>query len=550
MDILMCYRGIFLRLGQGIEILSRWHTKKLLCVVIMSFVGVTGCRMDGPQGSTMQDIEAFDLLGPGLPGVDIDKIVKARLPRGPHLVVAEEVLEISMPGILHVVTANDSQPIVAEKPLRCRVNAEGTIVLPVIGHLHVSGLNLPEIETRIVNAYYPKYTKHHPTVYAEIIEKKMYRVSITGAVNQPGLYDLPYDEMSLVALLMQAGGIDEKGAASIRIIRSSHPSVSPNQASDGRRLLPPDDNAHAVLSMASFPPAPFGQKTASGYKLAFQPLGVNNTQGQVVLRQNERELFRQSLDLSNRSERIAMLRQVTHISVDLDATQINQHLLSLLTILQSQVKPVGFTNVSTDQADGTDHRLRYAGHTELNPAWVRRAAKTERATHQPIHDEPIPQNEQMIVLPVKNLNIPFVDLALHEGDNVIVEKLQIPMFSVLGLVSKPGNFEYPPHEDYNLIEAIGFAGGLNPDLAPRYATVYRLGAEGEIRHIRVDIRKAAQSQNENVPSGMRVRIKPGDIVAVEDSPRTRTNKFLRDTFRLNIGLYTRNLGDLNLFDDE
>ena len=32
-------------------------------------------------------------------------------------------------------------------------------------------------------------------------------------------------------------------------------------------------------------------------------------------------------------------------------------------------------------------------------------------------------------------------------------------------------------------------------------------------------------------------VKPGDIIVVEDTPRTRTNTFLDRVFRINIGTY-------------
>jgi protein involved in polysaccharide export with SLBB domain len=115
------------------------------------------------------------------------------------------------------------------------------------------------------------------------------------------------------------------------------------------------------------------------------------------------------------------------------------------------------------------------------------------------------------------------------------------MFTVLGLVNKPGNFEYPPGVDYNLMEAIAFAGGLNPDLEPRYAVIYRLKPDGEITHAIVDIKQAVNKNG--YPSAMAVGIKPRDIIAIEHTPRTRTQKFILDTFKFSIGAYIRPFED-------
>src|SRR4030042_227174 len=54
------------------------------------------------------------------------------------------------------------------------------------------------------------------------------------------------------------------------------------------------------------------------------------------------------------------------------------------------------------------------------------------------------------------------------------------VFTVLGLVNKPNAFPYPPDVQYNLMEALAFAGGFNMAADPRYASVYRLKQDGTI----------------------------------------------------------------------
>jgi protein involved in polysaccharide export with SLBB domain len=137
-----------------------------------------------------------------------------------------------------------------------------------------------------------------------------------------------------------------------------------------------------------------------------------------------------------------------------------------------------------------------------------------------------------IVLPVVNANVPYRDLALGEGDTVVVQPVQMPMFSVLGLVMKPGNFPYPPGAQYNLTQAIAFAGGLDPVAQPYYATVYRLAADGSV--LRAPFRLL---KNDKFTEALGTPIRPGDVVAVENTPRTRMNTAIRDLFRFNAGIY-------------
>jgi protein involved in polysaccharide export with SLBB domain len=143
-------------------------------------------------------------------------------------------------------------------------------------------------------------------------------------------------------------------------------------------------------------------------------------------------------------------------------------------------------------------------------------------------------SSETIVLPVKGLNIPFCDVALHEGDSVIVERLVMPIFTVVGLVNRAGNFEYPPDVNYNLVQALGFANGLNLSLDPRYVTVYRLKQDGSIARASFKLK-----DNSRLTLDLAIPILPGDIIAVEHTPRTRTTQFLNNVFRVSIGTYIR-----------
>jgi len=143
-----------------------------------------------------------------------------------------------------------------------------------------------------------------------------------------------------------------------------------------------------------------------------------------------------------------------------------------------------------------------------------------------------------IVLPVVGMNIPFRDVAIDEGDTVVVEPIHVPVFSVLGLVSQPGNFAYPPTVEYNLAQAIAFAGGLDRIADPRYVTIYRMGGDGSIVRIPFKlIEKDALTEALSTP------IRPGDVVAVENTPRTRFNTTIHDLLRINTGIYLTG-GDL------
>lgn len=137
-----------------------------------------------------------------------------------------------------------------------------------------------------------------------------------------------------------------------------------------------------------------------------------------------------------------------------------------------------------------------------------------------------------LVLPIRGFNVPFADVQLQEGDSVVVERLAQPLVTVIGLVNRPGNFPYPPDVQYNLTQFLAFAGGLNEPADPRYVTIYRLKPDGT--HVNATFQII---DNSKLTEASHTLIKPGDIVAVEQTPRTRTAIFLDRAFRINIGTY-------------
>jgi polysaccharide export outer membrane protein len=140
-----------------------------------------------------------------------------------------------------------------------------------------------------------------------------------------------------------------------------------------------------------------------------------------------------------------------------------------------------------------------------------------------------------LVLPVRGLNIPFADVALEEGDSVIVEAPSTQYVSVVGLVRAPGNFPYPPDTQLHLIRAVAMAGGLDLTADPQYVSVYRLSADGAVASLRVHL--VDPGNEAQLTEVLALPLKPGDVVSVEHTLRTRANIFLDRVFRISLGLY-------------
>ena len=187
-----------------------------LSTLIIVMVGwAVGCS-SGRHSREDRFLE-FANAGPVRPQVDQARLVRAKTPPDSYRVGVGDVLELHMPAILHSVAAESLGQLDRIEPYLCRVGAEGTITLPIAGDLAVDSNDLPEIEAAVAAAYYPKYVVERPAVIARVAQYQTQPVSVAGAVAQPGVYRLRRDELSLVNLLMKAGGITAEGAGVIRV---------------------------------------------------------------------------------------------------------------------------------------------------------------------------------------------------------------------------------------------------------------------------------------------------------------------------------------------
>ncbi len=138
-------------------------------------------------------------------------------------------------------------------------------------------------------------------------------------------------------------------------------------------------------------------------------------------------------------------------------------------------------------------------------------------------------SERKIVMPVKEGVTTFEDAPLKKGDVVQVEATDAQYFLVFGLVKKPGAYPYPAGQEYNLAQAIGFAGGLD-DTAPDFIQVYRKDAEGKIRGVKVTLSGNGPTSAINVP------IRPGDIVAVDHTSGSKTRNIFSKILHGDLGV--------------
>ncbi|MHC4168649.1 MAG: polysaccharide biosynthesis/export family protein, partial [Planctomycetota bacterium] len=107
------------------------------------------------------------------------------------------------------------------------------------------------------------------------------------------------------------------------------------------------------------------------------------------------------------------------------------------------------------------------------------------------------------------------------------------VFAVMGLVQSSGVFPYPPDVQYTVMEALAFAGGFDMVADPRYLKIYRKDAGGDLVSATFSVDKESMSETYGLA------VKPGDLIYVDHTLRTRANKFVADVFHITIGTDTR-----------
>lgn len=129
-----------------------------------------------------------------------------------------------------------------------------------------------------------------------------------------------------------------------------------------------------------------------------------------------------------------------------------------------------------------------------------------------------------LVSATKNGNNGF---PLEDGAMVYVEKRDPEPLHVMGLVTRPGRFEFPIAEEVRVTDAIALAGGVSSLAADKIFVIRRKPQDGtkkaldpsnpdqvETVILQVSLANAKQKAESNL------RLAPGDVVSVEQTPIT------------------------------
>ncbi len=142
------------------------------------------------------DLEAINLAGLANHSVSVEVIQPG------------DVLEVSMVTDYTKLTTTTT-PV--------RVADDGTIIIPLVGKVGVSGMEVEQAEQAINAQSVTRGVFRNPCITVTMKQCRTRKVTVVGAVNKPGTHELPRGSSSLMAALIAADGLSKEASTDVEI---------------------------------------------------------------------------------------------------------------------------------------------------------------------------------------------------------------------------------------------------------------------------------------------------------------------------------------------
>jgi polysaccharide biosynthesis/export protein len=168
-------------------------------------------------------------------------------------------VDVIQPGdVLDINMVTDYQKLeTSTTPVR--VSDDGMVVVPLVGKVSVGGLEVVQAERAINAESITRGVFRNPCITVTMKQCHTKKVTVLGAVNQPGPRDLPRGATSLLAAINAAGGLSKEASMNVEIRHtdsrqaiSALPPTSPVAANDDDGKVMPASFQQTVPGM----PAP------------------------------------------------------------------------------------------------------------------------------------------------------------------------------------------------------------------------------------------------------------------------------------------------------
>lgn len=141
------------------------------------------------------------------------------------------------PGDLVEVTVRSGMETEPVDPHALRVAADGALDVPIVGPVRVSGADASGAERLIAQAAISRGLYRHPNVHVNVSEPATKRITVLGAVNTPGVHEVPASACHLISALAAAGGMTEDAGTQVEVVRQPTGDVVASSNGDGVELV-------------------------------------------------------------------------------------------------------------------------------------------------------------------------------------------------------------------------------------------------------------------------------------------------------------------------
>lgn len=190
--------------------ISAYLRSKIALVAILILAGTAGCR----QGIVYDAATLPDEFR-AVAAAKVDTINLARLAApgsNSTMIGPGDIVELT------VTTGFEEGAIV---PLVLRVDDNGIIRVPLVGSVKVAGLEPAQAENTITNLAIERGVYRSPSIVLIVTRQQSNQITIVGAVEAPGVYELPRASSDLLGALAMAGGRTEDAGPHIEILRNN-----------------------------------------------------------------------------------------------------------------------------------------------------------------------------------------------------------------------------------------------------------------------------------------------------------------------------------------
>lgn len=188
---------------------EKTHLHGRILVILLLCLLCAGCRSGAFRAANLP-LEFRARPNPGDVTVNMARMTGSGYDNS--LIGPDDLLDIT------IVTGRDAEK---SEPVAVRVSKEGTVDVSPIGPVQVSNLDPVGASQQIATAAIDRGIYTQPNVTVEFKKKSVNHVTVLGAVEEPGMLELPRNSSDVVSAIAMAGGLTELAGTEVEIIRQT-----------------------------------------------------------------------------------------------------------------------------------------------------------------------------------------------------------------------------------------------------------------------------------------------------------------------------------------